>query len=103
MRNETEKVALKSKLTTQLEMKNLGKLKYFFGIDVAYSKMRIFITQRKYVTSLLKETSGDVEPQEFLLKKSSEENTNVEKTQYPILVGKLVYLSHMRLDIAYAK
>nr|KYP41832.1 Retrovirus-related Pol polyprotein from transposon TNT 1-94 [Cajanus cajan] len=54
--DETEKLALKEKLAAQFEMKDLGKLKYFLGIEVAYSKNGIFISQRKYVLDLLKET-----------------------------------------------
>ena len=48
---------MKEKLVAQFEMKDLGKLKYFLGIKVAYSKKGIFIPQRKYVIDLLKETS----------------------------------------------
>ncbi|RDX78800.1 putative mitochondrial protein, partial [Mucuna pruriens] len=54
--DEIEKLTLKEKLATQFEMKELGKLKYFLGIDVAYSKQGIFISQKKYVLDLLKET-----------------------------------------------
>jgi len=43
--NEHEKQILKEKLTTIFEMKDLGKLKYFLGIEVAYSKKGIFISQ----------------------------------------------------------
>lgn len=39
-----EKQRLKDKLFVEFEMKNLGKLKYFLGIEVAYSKQDIFIS-----------------------------------------------------------
>jgi len=37
-------------------MKDLEKLKYFLGIEVAYSRQGIFVSQRKYIIDLLKET-----------------------------------------------
>ncbi|RDY03473.1 hypothetical protein CR513_12941, partial [Mucuna pruriens] len=53
--DEIEKLILKEKLATQFEMKELGKLKYFLGIKIAYSEQGMFISQRKYVFDLLKE------------------------------------------------
>ena len=37
-------------------MKELGRLKYFLDIEVAYSALDIFISQQKYVMSLSMET-----------------------------------------------
>jgi hypothetical protein len=37
-------------------VKDLGKLKYFLGIEVARSARGIVLTQRKYVLDLLNET-----------------------------------------------
>lgn len=47
---------LKEKLSVKFDLKDLGQLKYLLGIEVAYSKQGIFISQRKYVLDLLKET-----------------------------------------------
>ena len=45
---------LKKQLTAEFEIKDLGALKYFLGIELACSKHGIFICQRKYVLDLLK-------------------------------------------------
>ena len=54
--DEREKHEVKQRLTTEFEIKELGKLKYFLDIEVAYSTQGIFISQKKYVTNLLVET-----------------------------------------------
>ena len=52
--SETE--CLKHQLSREFEMKNLGKLRYFLGMEVMRSKQGISVSQRKYVLELLKET-----------------------------------------------
>ena len=47
---------LKSCLAKEFEIKDQENLKYFLGIEVTRSKEGIFISQRKYVMDLLKET-----------------------------------------------
>jgi len=85
-----------------------GKLKYFLGIEVAYLKKGIFISQRKYVIDLLKEigminckTTGVPIEQNHRIG-SDEGSPTINKGQYQRLVGKLIYLVHTRPDIAYA-
>ena len=95
-------------LATEFEIKTLGRLKYFLGIEVAHSKKGIFISQQKYITDLLKETgktacrpaSTPVDPNIKL--GSAEEDIAVDKEMYQRLVGRLIYLSHTRPDIAFA-
>ena len=53
--DEREKHEVKQRLTTEFEIKELGKLKYFLGIEVTYSTQGIFISQQKYVADLLVE------------------------------------------------
>ena len=99
---------LKGRLATEFEIKNLGAVKYFLGIEFARSKEGIFINQRKYVLDLLSETGmlgckaadTPVEPNKKL--HVTNETDGVNKEQYQRLVGRLIYLSHTRPDIAFA-
>ena len=54
--DEKEKNNLKKHLAKEFEIKDLGKLKQFLGIEVARSKQGVFISQQKYVIDRLKET-----------------------------------------------
>lgn len=46
---------LEENLAQEFEMKNLGGLKYFMGIEVTRSKQGIILSQRKYILDLLAE------------------------------------------------
>ncbi|WVZ24536.1 hypothetical protein V8G54_003080 [Vigna mungo] len=106
--DKKEQQVLSECLATEFEIKTLGRLKYFLGIEVAHSKKGIFISQQKYITDLLKETgktgcrpaSTPVDPNIKL--GSMEEDVVVDKEMYQRLVGRLIYLSHTRPDIAFA-
>ena len=54
--DEREKHDVKQRLSKEFEIKELGKLKYFLGIEVTYSTQGVFISQQKYVIDLLAET-----------------------------------------------
>ena len=47
---------LKQWFNRDFEIKELGKLQYFLGIEVAYSRNGNFVSQQKYTLDLLKET-----------------------------------------------
>ena len=89
-------------------MKKLGDLKYFLGIEAARSKDGIFLSQRKNILDLLVETgmlrckpvTTPIEQNHKLYYCLSEAPT--DKARYQKLMGKLIYLSHTRPDIAYA-
>ena len=51
-----ERKALQSYLSSEFEIKDLGHLKYFLGIEVSRSDKGIFLSQRKYALDLLQET-----------------------------------------------
>nr|GFB47971.1 putative reverse transcriptase, RNA-dependent DNA polymerase [Tanacetum cinerariifolium] len=106
--DEEEIKRLKEGLFTKFEMKDLGNLKYFLGIEVLMSPKGIFICQKKYILDLLAEigminckladTPMMVNQKLFMEKKAKLADRNM----YQRLVGKLIHLSHTRPDIAYA-
>nr|GEZ94248.1 putative ribonuclease H-like domain-containing protein [Tanacetum cinerariifolium] len=55
-RNDEEEIKrLKEGLFAEFEMKDLGNLKYFLGIEILRSPKGIFICQKKYILDLLAE------------------------------------------------
>ena len=59
--DDTSKIfKLKKKMADQFEIKDLGNLKYFHGMEVARSREGIFVSlshNKNYTLNLLKETS----------------------------------------------
>ena len=51
-----EIVDLKKYLDQEFEVKDLGQLKYFLGIVISRGPKGVFLSQRKFVLDLLKET-----------------------------------------------
>ena len=106
--DEKERQTLRQCLTKEFEIKELGSLKYFLGIKVAHSKQRIFISKQKSLINLLKETEKlmckpvgtTIDPIHKL--RETKEDVAVNKEMYQRLVGRLIYLSHTRLNIAYS-
>ncbi|KAM0963722.1 hypothetical protein ACFX1Q_023649 [Malus domestica] len=103
-----EMIKLEASLAIEFEMKNLGDLKYFLGVEVARSSRGIFLSQRKYVLDLLKETCilGCKPVDTPIVEKHYlgiyPDQKSVDKGRYQRLVGRLIYLSHTRPDITYA-
>lgn len=106
--NEEEINHLKNLLSKEFEIKDLGHLTYFLGMEVARSSQGISVSQRKYVLDLLKETGMiGCKPVETPMDPNSKlvaqpEGIAVDKGQYQRLVGKLIYLTHTRPDISFA-
>jgi hypothetical protein len=99
---------LQEQLSTEFEMKNLGGLKYFLGIEAARSRQGIFLSQIKYVLDLLSEVGLlECKPADTLIVPNHKlgeytDQVPADKERYQRLVGKLIYLSHTCPDIAYA-
>ena len=99
---------LKKLLTKEFEIKDLGNLKYFLGMEIARSKKGIAVSERKYVLDLLNETGmlgckPAETPMDSTVKlEESDGSPPVDKGRYQRLVGKLIYLSHTRPDIGFS-
>lgn len=82
-------------------MKDLGHLKYFFGIEVACNSSGIYLCQCKYVLEILSEIGLSSAKPAFT---PLEPNYNLAKDtdHYHQLIGKLIYLTFTRPELAYA-
>lgn len=107
--NDTNEISrLRNYLFAQFEMKDLGGLKYFLGIEVLRSNAGIYICQRKYILDLLTEVGMlNAKPADTPMVQNHKLGTiqgapTADREWYQRLVGKLIYLSHTRPDIAYA-
>ena len=105
--HEEEIDSLKTSLMKEFEIKDLGNLKYFLGMEIARSKKGIVVSQRKYILDLLNETGmlgcrPAETPMDTTVKLGEKDGSApVDKGRYQRLVGKLIYLSHTRPDISF--
>ena len=99
---------LKPFLATQFHLKDLGRLKYFLGLEVAHSPKSIFLSQRKYALDILadarlldaKPCSTPMQQQHHL--GTSTSSSLHDPTPFRRLIGRLLYLTITRPDITYA-
>ncbi|GJZ76996.1 ribonuclease H-like domain-containing protein [Tanacetum coccineum] len=100
----------KNFLKSKFQIKDLGKLKYFLGIEVIETDQGLCLNQRKYCLDLLSEFGLQAcKPSTIHLEQnlsiSNEPTKNdhvLDKiTEYQKLIGKLIYLTHTRPNISY--
>uniref|UniRef100_A0A2N9F1H5 Reverse transcriptase Ty1/copia-type domain-containing protein n=1 Tax=Fagus sylvatica TaxID=28930 RepID=A0A2N9F1H5_FAGSY len=99
---------LKDFLSQNFEMKDLGHLNYFLGLEITYSDDGFYLTQAKYTSDLLsrvgltdhKIVDTPIKLNARLAPSSGE--LLPDPTLYRQLVGSLVYLTVTRPDISYA-
>ena len=99
---------LKDFLSQQFEMKDLGHLSYFLGLEITHSTDRLYITQAKYASELLSRSGlTDSKTVDTPVKLNAHLTPTGGKplfnpSLYKRLVGSLVYLTITRPNISYA-
>ena len=99
---------LKHFLGRQFEMKDLGPLNYFLGLEVSSSADGYYLTQAKYTFDLISRASiTDSKivdtPIEYNCRLNSHDGKSLsDVTFYRQLVESLIYLTVTRPDISYA-
>ncbi|GJU34871.1 ribonuclease H-like domain-containing protein [Tanacetum coccineum] len=110
--NLSETKKFKLFLKSKFQIKDLGKLKYFLGIEVLDNKDGICLSQRKYCLELLHKygllAAKHVDtplPENTTLNhvESDDDHLLNNVRNYQRLVGKLIYLTNTRPDISYVK
>lgn len=106
--NMAEIEKLKSLLSSQFHMKDLGKLRYFLGLEVDRSESGIFLSQKKYALDLIKEHEMEsARP----LKVSLDTHVKLVADKGDLLpnpdacrrlIGQLIYITITRPDIAFS-
>ena len=98
---------IKGLLRQEFEMKDLGELRFFLGIEIIRTKTGIWLSQRKYAFDMLKKYGmADCKPISHPLdpnvKLSAHEGRLLEDpTMYRKVVGSLIYLTISRPDLNY--
>lgn len=100
--------SLKQDLQCRFKMRDLGRPKYFLGLEIAYATSGISICQRKYTLELLTDfgllgcrtSSVPMEPNVKITKTGGD--LLESPAMYRRLVGKLIYLTITRPDLSYA-
>eukprot|EP00253_Pinus_taeda_P031781 PITA_31781 len=97
----------KKNLATEFNMKDLGQMHYFLGLEVWQQKGEIFLGQGRYATEILKRFEmEDCRPMTTPMitnwkKIDALEDKDVDPTLYKQLIGSLMYLVNTRPDICY--
>ena len=97
----------KKQLSTEFEMKDLGLMHYFLGLEIWQKPDAILVSQGKYTVDILRrfgmmDSKSMSTPMTTNLKKlCSDDSDLVDPTMYRQLIGSLMYLVNTRPDICF--
>ena len=99
--------SLKTFLKSKFKLKDLGSLRYFLGLEIAWSTAGIVFSQRHYTLQLLEDTgflackpvSTPMDPKLRLTTTDGELLFDI--SSYRRLIGRLLYLTLSRPDISF--
>lgn len=93
------------------KMKDLGKLKYFLGLEIARGPDGIFVSQRKYALDIITECvllgakpcsmPTELNRKLFMADKTNSHTLLADPSKYRRLIGHLLYLTFTRPDLSY--
>ena len=98
----------KQSIMKEFEMTDLGKMKYFLGIEVTQSAGGIFICQKKYAREVLERfRMDDCNPVQVPIIPGTKltrdgEGEKIDSTYYKQMIGSLMYMTTIRPDLTYA-
>jgi hypothetical protein len=101
-------IECKKRLAAEFEMKYLGLMNYFLGLEVWQSPERIFLNQGKYTVKILKrfdmlECKPMNTPMEAKMKLLVNTSSDlIDATLYRQIIGSLMYLTNTRPNICFA-
>lgn len=97
----------KSSMKKEFDMSDLGKMRFFLGVEVMQCTEGIYISQRKFAKEVLERfgmersnfVNNPIVPGAKLVK--DEKGVKVDATEYKQMVGSLMYLTVTRPDLMY--
>lgn len=99
---------IKQQMSQVFEMKHLGELKYYLGLEIWRDSGKTFLSQEKYVKGILERFRMDqckpaaVPLQQNIKLHNEDGSKEADVTLYKQLVGSLIYLTTTKPDLAYA-
>ena len=98
----------KASMQSEFDMTDLGRMKYFLGVEVHQTEAGIFLCQGKYANEILvrfgmsscNAVNNPMVPGTKL--SSQEKGEEIDSTEYKQLIGSLMYITTTRPDIMYA-